>query len=86
MSGPIFLGCGFGDLLSGGTTELVGVEDDPSGALRAYIGARYRGLYVLIDDAEGQQVVRDAWASRCKVLMPLPASDQIHSTDDVVAS
>jgi hypothetical protein len=72
MSGPMFLGCGLGDLLMGRTTLLVGLDDAKDGTLKAYVGARYLGKYIEITDPLDRKTFRDAWASGCKVLLPLP--------------
>jgi hypothetical protein len=68
----VFLGCGLGDLLCGQTAMVTGIEDEGDGALRVYVGARYKGVYVLVDGQEAQGALRDAWATGDKVLIPLP--------------
>ena len=60
-------------------TLLTGIEDDPSGALRVYLGARYKGLYMLIEDAEAKDTFRRAWGSGAPHtwMWPLPPAEAI---------
>ncbi len=59
-------------------TLLVGVEDDPAGGLRAFLGARWKGVYVLIDDPEAQEAFRRAWGSSGHVwLWPIPPREML---------
>lgn len=67
-------------LFTGDTTVLVGVEDDPDGGLRCYLGARYRGLYVIVDDPEQMEKIRRAWAyTSSHVLFPVPPPERVFS-------
>jgi len=47
-----------------GTARLVvGVDDEPTGGVRVFIGSRHLGHYAVFTEAEGAQRVRDAWAT-----------------------
>ena len=81
MFGPIFVGCGLADLLTGNTTLVVGIEETEDG-LKVYVGSRWKNKYLLIEDAKDQDTVRRAWHSGGKVLLPLPNKDQVF-TDPV---
>lgn len=65
--------------LSGKSTIVVGVEDDPeTGMLRMYVGARWRGVYALIEDPEDQETLRREWADPTRILVvPKPEPDQL---------
>jgi hypothetical protein len=53
-------------------TLLVGVEEEPDGAVRAYLGRRSQGVYLLVEP-EGADAFRRAWASGGHVwLAPVP--------------
>lgn len=64
-------------LLFGGSTLCTGIEDDPSGALRMYVGPRYKGIYALIVDSADQEALRHAWAGSAHVVVPTPSPDQL---------
>jgi hypothetical protein len=67
-------------LFTGDTTLLVGVEDHPDGGLKCYLGARYRGVYAIVDDPEAMEKVRRAWADpTAKVLFPVPPPECVFS-------
>lgn len=78
MTAQIFIDCGMVDLMTGNTALVVGVEDGPDDALKVYIGARYRGVYVLVDDADAQREIRRAWDTMGHVLIPLPDENHLH--------
>lgn len=60
-------------------TLLVGVEEQPDGKVRAYLGARYEGRYLLLD-AEEAEPFRRAWATGQHVWMaPVPPAELLHS-------
>lgn len=60
-------------------TLLVGVEDGPDGTLKAYLGARYKGIYVLVVDPEEQETVRRAWGSGGHIWWsPVPSQELLH--------
>jgi hypothetical protein len=50
-------------LLSGTSTFVVGVEDDPDGSLRMYVGHRARGIHTHVVDERDKQELRRAWAN-----------------------
>jgi hypothetical protein len=60
-----------------GKTLVVGVEDDAeTGCLRMYIGARYQGLYALIENEQAKEKLRREWAgSYCGNLLIDPPPD-----------
>jgi hypothetical protein len=78
MTPQTFIDCGLVDLMTGSTALVVGLDDGPDDSLKVYIGARYKGRYLLVDDPAAQRVIRDAWAGMGHVLIPLPREDQIH--------
>lgn len=42
---------------------ICGVEPDPFGGVRVFVGARYRGRYFVLRDPEDVAAARAAWAS-----------------------
>jgi hypothetical protein len=66
-----------GGLFAGTHTLLVGVEDDPDGGIRVYLGHRGRGLYAVITDADAIEEVRNAWAGGGHVTIPIPPRECI---------
>jgi len=67
-------------LLSGTHTLLVGVEDQDDGGLRMYLGHRSKGLYVIVDDPEGQRRIREAWAGGGgHITVPVPDGQCVYS-------
>lgn len=74
-SSPVFA-------FAGPVTLLVGVEEQPDGRVRAYLGARWKGLYLLLDPAEAEPF-RQAWATGQHVWMrPIPPADLLHRDGD----
>lgn len=72
-----FIGCSLGDVVAGKAAIVTGLQDEPDGALRVYIGARYKQIFVVIrpdtdEGQEAQRVLRQAWATGGHVLIPLP--------------
>ncbi len=63
------------DTLIFGKALVTGLEDDPTGALRVYVGAQ--GLYALVEDPVDQETICNAWASMVHVLVPMPQPDQL---------
>jgi hypothetical protein len=51
----------FAALLTGNACLIVGVEDDPDGSLRVYLGARWKGIHVHVDDETARAEIRRAW-------------------------
>jgi hypothetical protein len=63
-------------------TMVVGYEPQDDGAVRVYLGARHKGLYLLVTDPEEQEFFRRGWSSimngnHCW-MWPLPPADAIH--------
>lgn len=69
-------------LFTGGSTFLVGVEDDPGGGIRCYLGHRANGHYCIVEDPAATKQVRNAWASGGHVAFPTPPPDCIYSDDE----
>lgn len=70
-------------------TMIVGYEPQDDGAVRVYLGARHRGLYLLVTDPEEQDFYRRGWESigfghHCW-MWPLPPADLIHREERVDA-
>ena len=51
-----------GDILTGEAILIVGVEDNPNGGIRVYLGHRGDGIFVVVDDEESIATVRHAWS------------------------
>lgn len=58
---------------------VTGLEDQPDGSLKVYVGARYRGLYFVTDDAETQKALRVGWAHGGHLLILTPPADVIEA-------
>lgn len=69
-------------LFTGDSTFLVGVEDNPGGGLRCFLGSRHRGLYVIVDEPDEMAKVRNAWAGGGHVCFPTPPAEFIFSEKD----
>jgi hypothetical protein len=66
---------GIAGLIAGTEVEVVGVEDDSDGrGLRIYLTHRSMGAYAVIEDADAQRQVREAWAGQGRVTVPTPPS------------
>jgi len=60
-------------LLAGTHTILVGVEPDPGGGLRCYLGDRRKGTYCLVEDEASKAEVRRVWESATGIVeFPVP--------------
>lgn len=61
-------------------TLLVGLDEDgPDGALKVYLGARYKRVYILVSDEAEKETFRRAWGTGGHVWMtPIPADDLLH--------
>src|SRR5687767_14429329 len=64
-------------LLPGNATLLVGVERETDGALRLYVGARYRGTYAVIAPGEDTDRVEAAWNGSMGHLWMTPIPDAL---------
>lgn len=70
-SSPVFA-------LTRSVTLLVGVEDQPDGKVRAYLGARWKRIYLLLDPEEAEPF-RRAWGTGQHVWMaPIPPAELLH--------
>ena len=67
-----FVGCGVTEVLIGRTAEVTGLEDEPDGALRIYVGPRYKGVYAIVEDQELQRALWAAWSCGGHVVIPRP--------------
>jgi hypothetical protein len=56
----------------GATTLVVGVEDDPDGSLRMYVGHRFKGIYAIVDDPAEKEKLRSAWGSGGHLFTAIP--------------
>lgn len=65
-------------------TLVVGLEDEPGGMLRVYVGHRSEAIYTLIDasHAEAQRALRNAWARGGHVVIPCPPAGCLYHDDD----
>ena len=70
------------DLLLGRCAEVTGIAENDDGSLKVYVGPRYHGRYVVIDDPTAADEVRRAWADPTQhVLIPAPDADQIFADE-----
>lgn len=70
-------------LITGTHTYLVGVEDDPDGGLRCYLGARSKGLYCVVEDEDAKADVRRAWGGSLGLItIPVPPPKCIFAEAD----
>lgn len=70
-------------LFAGTHTLLVGVEDDPEGGLRLYLGHRAKGAYAVIDDPEEIARIRQSWGgARGYITVPIPPAECIYVDED----
>lgn len=53
---------------------IVGIEDDPDGSLRVYVGARYTGIHTHVLDEEAKEDVRRAWPGWGHLFADIPAA------------
>lgn len=64
------------DYFFGRHALIVGVEDDHDGGVRIYLHARYRWIYVLIDDPADCESIKRQWAGHGGHLtLPNPPAD-----------
>lgn len=72
-------------LILGMDTLVVGVEDDEeTGGLRMYVGARWKGIYAIVEDEDAKKDLRNAWAgSYCGHLtVPIPPRDVLFTDEE----
>jgi hypothetical protein len=59
--------------LAGDACWITGVEEQDDGVwLKVYIGPRYNGIYVCVDDPESMDDIRRAWSQGGHVLAAIP--------------
>jgi hypothetical protein len=63
----------------GDAALLVGVEREENGDLRLYVGARYRGVYALVEAGETADAIVDAWNGTAQHLWLHPAPKALFS-------
>lgn len=68
-------------LFTGHSTLLVGVEDDPEGGIRCYLGHRASGRYCVVEDPKEIAEIRAAWAGSRHVVVPTPPAEFIYCDD-----
>ncbi len=61
-------------------TLLVGLDEDgPDGALKVYLGARYKRVHLLVTDEAEKENFRRAWGTGRHVWMwPVPSQDDLY--------
>lgn len=69
-------------LVLGRNTLLVGVEEREDGALKCYLGARWKGIYCIVDDPEDKAEVRRLWGMGQHVTFPIPDADELFTDAD----
>jgi hypothetical protein len=70
-------------------TMITGYEPQDDGTVKVYLGARHKGLYLLVTDPEEQEFFERGWNSimnghHCW-MWPLPPADAIHCDVPVVS-
>lgn len=64
-------------------TMLVGLEDGPDGALKVYLGARWKRTYLLVTEPEAQEQFRRAWGGGGHIWMwPVPPPEELHKDSE----
>jgi hypothetical protein len=67
-------------LLMGTSVLVVGVEDDAAtGCLRMYVGARYRGIYALVEDEDAKDALQRAWHSSRHLVVDKPPVEALYT-------
>jgi hypothetical protein len=64
-------------------TLLVGLEDEPDGTLRVYLGHRAKGIYMQVITPQAQEHFRRAWGGGFGYvwMWPLPPADALFRDD-----
>lgn len=62
-----------------GAALLGGVERDEAGDLKVYLGARYRGIFMVVPSGEHADAIEGAWNGSTGHLFvrPVPSSDRL---------
>lgn len=69
-------------LLFGTSTLVTGVEPGPGDSLKVYVGARFRGIYFLVDDPAEKERVERAWSDRsAHVVIETPPAEILRRDD-----
>ena len=66
------------DLLLGNSVLVTGLAEEEDGALRVYVGPRYRNVYTVIEDSPEADEVRKAWAQVTHVFITKPPDDALY--------
>ena len=64
-------------IMFGRNTMMVGLEEMDDGALKVYVGARWKNIYMILDDEAEKDKARRAWSYGGHVFMPVPAPEQL---------
>jgi hypothetical protein len=72
--------------LLGPVTLLVGVEEQDDGSVKAYLGARWKGIYLHVHADEAEDF-RRAWGSGAPHvwLYPVPPADLLHKDENAAS-
>jgi hypothetical protein len=65
-------------LLDGSSSLVVGIQDEPGGGLRVYLGHRSDGVYCIIEDRAAIERLRCVWSGNCQVVIATPPADCIY--------
>ena len=75
------------DLLIGTGVLITGIEDQPEGWMKVYVGSRYKNIYVVCTEPEDQERVRRAWGSSAMhLMMPRPPPEALFDDDHPYAA
>ncbi len=67
---------GLVSLLTGKSVLVTGVAEYPDGRVRAYLGPRYRGIYVNVDEDDGARVLGE-WNQGGHLFTDKPPTDAL---------
>jgi hypothetical protein len=66
------------ELMLGQSVEVVGIEDLPDGAVKVYIGQRWRGIYCIAEAGDAADAIRREWSDPSRrLLIPRPPDSAI---------
>ena len=72
----------FGEIALGESVEVVGIEPDPSGGLRVWLGHRSKRVYAIVDDPDSRAAIEQAWANKAtRLLIPMPPANALGKED-----
>lgn len=71
-------------LLTGKSALVTGVENDQDGGLRMYVGARYKGIYAIIEDEDAKEKLRREWGASLMghLVVEIPPRDCLFTTEE----